>query len=40
MGERETLAQEESARKIDVNPHDPVMSEQEKEAAKKQAKER
>ncbi|KAL3056318.1 hypothetical protein OYC64_018917 [Pagothenia borchgrevinki] len=40
MGERETLAQKESARKIDVNPHDPVMSEEEKEAAKKQAKER
>ncbi|XP_033984818.1 glutamate-rich protein 6-like [Trematomus bernacchii] len=40
MGERETLAQKESARKIDVNPHDPVMSEEEREAAKKQAKER
>ncbi|XP_033966469.1 glutamate-rich protein 6-like [Pseudochaenichthys georgianus] len=40
MGERERLAQRESARKIDVKPHDPVMSEEEREAAKKQAKER
>ncbi|KAI9530257.1 hypothetical protein NQZ68_004274 [Dissostichus eleginoides] len=34
------LAQKESARKIDVNPHAPVMSEEKREAAKKQAKER
>ncbi|KAK1902457.1 Glutamate-rich protein 6B [Dissostichus eleginoides] len=40
MGEREELAQKESARKIDVNPHAPVMSEEKREAAKKQAKER
>lgn len=40
MGERERLAQRESARKIDVKPHDPVMSEEEREAAKKQATER
>ncbi|KAK5890355.1 hypothetical protein CesoFtcFv8_013880 [Champsocephalus esox] len=40
MGERERLAQKESARKIDVKPHDPVMSHEEREAAKKQAKER
>ncbi|KAK5861068.1 hypothetical protein PBY51_022490 [Eleginops maclovinus] len=40
MGEREKLAQKESARKIDVNPHAPVMSEEEREAAEMKAKER
>lgn len=40
MGEREKLAQKESDRKIDVNPHAPIMSEEAREAAKEQAKER
>lgn len=40
MGKRDKLAEEESDRKIDVNPHVPVMSEEEREAAKERAKER
>ncbi|XP_054471510.1 glutamate-rich protein 6-like [Anoplopoma fimbria] len=40
MREREKLAQKESDRKIDVNPHASVMSEEEREAAKAKAKER
>ncbi|KAF1382612.1 hypothetical protein PFLUV_G00145590 [Perca fluviatilis] len=40
IGEREKLAEEESDRKIDVNPHVPVMSEEERTAAKERAKER
>ncbi|XP_042350737.1 glutamate-rich protein 6-like [Plectropomus leopardus] len=40
MGERERLAQKESDRKIDVNLHAPFMSEEEREAAKEQARDR
>lgn len=40
LEEREKLAQEESDRKIVVSPHAPIMSEEEREAAKEQARER
>lgn len=40
LEEKEKLAQKESHRKIDVNPHAPVMSEKERKAAKEQARKR
>lgn len=40
LEEREQLAQRESDRKIDVTPHVPIRSEEERETAKKQARER
>lgn len=40
MGEKEKLAQKESDRKIDVNPHAPAMSEEEREAVKERVRER
>ncbi|KAI3356274.1 hypothetical protein L3Q82_017519, partial [Scortum barcoo] len=40
LEEREKLAQEESDRKIAVGPHVPIMSEEEREATKEQAKQR
>lgn len=40
LEEREKLAQKQLDKKIDVNPHVPVMSEEEREAAKKQARAR
>lgn len=40
LEERGKLAEKESNKKIDVDPHDPVLSEEERKAAKEKAREK